>query len=86
MAAFADLGQVGGYYDANGHYARTQPVFVPFALDALNRLQARPPSQRYNGLSRVTGRCPGSAVQPAPDGSAPWQVPGCSLSAVPPGP
>lgn len=86
VAAFADLGQVGGYYDANGHYARTQPAFFPFALDALNQLQARDPSQRYNGLQKTFGRCPGAAVQPSPDGSAPWNVPGCSLSAVPPGP
>lgn len=86
VAAFANLGQVGGYYDANGHYARTQPVFVPFGVDAANQLQTRDPSQRYNGLQRIIGRCPGSATQPAPDGSAPWNVPGCRLSAVPPGP
>jgi phospholipid/cholesterol/gamma-HCH transport system substrate-binding protein len=86
VAAFSDLGQVGGYYDANGHYARTQPVFVPFGLDAGNQLQTRDPSQRYAGLRKIVGRCPGSATQPAPDGSAPWNVPGCSLTAVPPGP
>ena len=86
VAAFADLGQVGGYYDANGHYARTQPAFFPFSLDASNQLQSRPASQRYDGLHKVFGRCPGSAVQPAPDGSSPWSVPGCSLSSVPPGP
>jgi len=86
VAAFANLGQVGASYDANGHYARTQPVFLPFALDATNQLQTRDPSQRYNGLAKIVGRCPGSATQPAPDGSAPWNVPGCSLTAVPPGP
>lgn len=86
VAAFADLGQVGGYYDANGHYARTQPAFFPFSLDSSNQLQSRPASQRYDGLHKVFGRCPGSAVQPAPDGSSPWSVPGCSLSSVPPGP
>jgi phospholipid/cholesterol/gamma-HCH transport system substrate-binding protein len=86
VAAFTNLGQVGAYYDANGHYARTAPAFFPFGLDAQNRLQSRPPSQRYEGLQRAFDRCPGSAVQRAPDGSAPWQVAGCSPSSVPPGP
>jgi phospholipid/cholesterol/gamma-HCH transport system substrate-binding protein len=86
VAAFTNLGQIGGYYDANGHYARTSPAFFAFGLDSLNQLQTRSPSQRFDGLQKVTGRCPGSAVQPTPDGSAPWSVPGCSLTAVPPGP
>lgn len=86
VAAFTNLGQVGGYYDANGHYARTQPLFFPFATDAINQLQTRPASSRYQGLTVVHNRCPGSAIQPAPDGSAPWAVPGCELSSVPPGP
>jgi phospholipid/cholesterol/gamma-HCH transport system substrate-binding protein len=86
VAAFTNLGQIGGYYDANGHYARTMPAFFAFNNDASNQLQTRDPSQRFNGLSKTFGRCPGSAVQPTPDGSAPWNVPGCSLSAVPPGP
>jgi phospholipid/cholesterol/gamma-HCH transport system substrate-binding protein len=86
VAAFSNLGQVGGYYDANGHYARTQPNFYAFNLDGANQLQARNPANRYNGLQKVRNRCPGSATQAPPDGSAPWQVPGCSLTAVPPGP
>jgi phospholipid/cholesterol/gamma-HCH transport system substrate-binding protein len=86
VAAFANLGQVGGYYDANGHYARTQPGFFAFNLDAANQLQARNPQDRYSGLHKLINRCPGGAVQAPPDGSAPWQVPGCSLTSVPPGP
>jgi phospholipid/cholesterol/gamma-HCH transport system substrate-binding protein len=86
VAAFANLGQVASYYDANGHYARTQPLFLPYSLDAANQLQVRPPANRYDGLHRIVNRCPGSATQAAPDSSAPWNVPGCSLSAVPPGP
>ena len=86
VAAFTNLGQVGGYYDANGHYARTQPGFFAFNLDPANELQARNPQDRYSGLHRLANRCPGSAVQASPDGSAPWQVPGCSLTSVPPGP
>jgi phospholipid/cholesterol/gamma-HCH transport system substrate-binding protein len=86
VAALTNLGQAAGYYDANGHYTRTQPVFVPFALDSMNRLQSRPASERYDGFQIVERRCPGSAVQPTPDGSGPWKVPGCSTSQVPPGP
>ncbi|HWE59295.1 MAG TPA: MlaD family protein [Solirubrobacteraceae bacterium] len=86
VAALTNLGQAGAYYDANGHYVRTQPVFNAFSVDGFNQLEPQPPSNRYNGLSVVHGRCPGAAVQPTPDGSAPWTVPGCSPSAVPPGP
>jgi phospholipid/cholesterol/gamma-HCH transport system substrate-binding protein len=86
VAALSNLGQTAGYYDANGHYARTQPVFDAFALDGFNQLQTKPASQRYNGLQVVHGRCPGGAVQPTSDGSAPWVVPGCNPSSTPPGP
>ncbi len=86
VAALSDVGQVGAYYDANGHYARTQPFFNAFGVDGANQLTMRPASLRYEGLHVVHGRCPGSAVQPAPDGSAPRLVPGCQTSATPPGP
>jgi phospholipid/cholesterol/gamma-HCH transport system substrate-binding protein len=86
VAALTNLGQVAGYYDGNGHYARTQPTFFAFKIDAKNRLQSKPPSQRYKGLQLAGNRCPGSAIQPAPDGSAPWRVPGCDPPSTPPGP
>ena len=86
MGALTNLGQTDGYYDANGHYARTQPVFDAFAVNGFNQLTTKPPSARYDGLEIVHGRCPGSALQPTPDGSAPWAVPGCTPSATPPGP
>ena len=86
VAALTNLGQVGGYYDANGHYARTQPVFNAFTVNGFNQLEPQPPSNRYNGLAVVHGRCPGSAAQPTPDGSSPWVVPGCNPSAILPGP
>ncbi len=86
VAALTNLGQSAGYYDANGHFARTQPVFDAFSLDGYNRLETKPPSQRYDGLQVVHGRCPGGAVQPTSDGSAPWAVPGCDASTTPPGP
>ncbi len=86
VAALSNLGQAGAYYDANGHYERTQPALFPFTLNGSNQLVAQFPSQRYQGLHVVRDRCPGAAVQPTPDRSAPHQVPGCSTSAVPPGP
>lgn len=86
VAALTNLGQVSANYDANGHYARTQPLFFAFALNGLNQLTPQPPQDRYQGLEVVHNRCPGGAVQPAPDGSAPWLVPGCELSSTPPGP
>jgi phospholipid/cholesterol/gamma-HCH transport system substrate-binding protein len=84
--ALTNLGQAGAYYDANGHYVRTQPALFAFALNGSNQLTTTFPSQRYQGLQVVHDRCPGSAVQPSPDGSAPESVPGCSPTAVPPGP
>jgi phospholipid/cholesterol/gamma-HCH transport system substrate-binding protein len=86
VAALTNLGQAGAYYDANGHYVRTQPVLFPFGLDSNNELTMQFPSQRYDGLKAVRTRCPGSASQPTPDGSAPQSVSGCDTSNVPPGP
>ncbi len=85
VGALTNLGQASGYYDANGHYTRTQPFFGAFGLDAAGELTAQPPSDRYQGLQIVHGRCPGGAVQATPDGSAPLQVPGCSPSSSPGG-
>ena len=86
IAALTDIGQASAYYDANGHYVRVQPSFFAFGLDSQNQLTTRPPSERYQGLQNVSARCPGGAVQPAPDGSAPHAVPGCQPSSSPPGP
>jgi phospholipid/cholesterol/gamma-HCH transport system substrate-binding protein len=86
VAALTNLGQASGYYDANGHYARTQPLFNAFSVNGLNQLTTKFPSERYQGLQVVHGRCPGGAVQPTPDGSAPQAVPGCTKSSTPPGP
>ena len=86
IGALTDLGQASAYYDANGHYIRVQPSFFAFGLDSQNQLTARPPAERYQGLQNVSGRCPGGAVQPAPDGSAPHAIPGCQSGSTPPGP
>jgi phospholipid/cholesterol/gamma-HCH transport system substrate-binding protein len=81
------FGQSSAYYDANGHYARVTGMFPDFELGAENTLKPANPSQVVQGLK--TGqlrRCPGSATQPAADGSSPFtdngQL-GCDPSEVP---
>lgn len=80
------FGQAAAYYDANGHYARVTPVLSPTSFDRPNyRLVGVPPAEHLNGFasgSRPT--CPGSATQPAPDGSSPWPFRGCDPTSGPP--
>ena len=72
-----DFGQGASNYDANGHYARIQPIFNAFSFmdnPAGGVLTPIPPSQRFQGLeTNQLRRCPGAASQPAADGSAPWR-------------
>jgi len=86
-AWLTNFGQLPANYDANGHYARVQPMFLPSQLSG-GTLTATPPSQKLNGFD--TGnltRCPGSAIPPSPDGSSPVPVGSdCSTSQTPPGP
>jgi phospholipid/cholesterol/gamma-HCH transport system substrate-binding protein len=79
------FGQVAAYYDANGHYARVQPVFGPTRLDREQyRLIGVSPFERLNSYTRDSRPdCPGGATQPTPDGSAPWVVNGCEPTATP---
>jgi phospholipid/cholesterol/gamma-HCH transport system substrate-binding protein len=78
--------EVAGYYDANGHYARVQPVFSPTVLEN-GELVAVPPVRRTEGFETgIFNRCPGAAVQASPDGSTPWAFMGCDTGNSPPGP
>ena len=86
IAALTNVGQASGYYDANGHYVRVQPTFFAFGTGSQGELTTRPPSERYQGLQVAHDRCPGGAVQPSPDGSAPNPVAGCQAGSTPPGP
>jgi phospholipid/cholesterol/gamma-HCH transport system substrate-binding protein len=89
-----DFGQGASNYDANGHYARIQPIFNAFNFSdnpAGGVLTPIPPSQRFDGLEfNQLRRCPGAASQPNADGSAPWRDTSgtldCDPSQVPPGP
>ncbi len=70
-------GVTGGYYDANGHYARISFQGGPYSLDQSGSLVPVPPSD--GGLAGyrkgILARCPGAATQPAPDGSNPFAPP-----------
>jgi phospholipid/cholesterol/gamma-HCH transport system substrate-binding protein len=89
-----DFGEGSANYDANGHFARIQPIFNAYSFEdnpAGGSLTPIPPSQRLAGLQ--TGqvkRCPGTASQPPVDGSAPFRdIDGsldCDPSLVLPGP
>jgi len=84
---FTKFGQVAGYYDANGHYARVMPVFSPARRTAGNTLEFLPPQNRTEGFeSGILRHCPGGSVQPPPDGSAPVVAEGCDPDDTPPGP
>jgi phospholipid/cholesterol/gamma-HCH transport system substrate-binding protein len=73
---FRDFGQGSANYDANGHFARIQPIFNAFSFadnPAGGLLTPIPPSQRFDGAQTgVIRRCPGAATQPPADGSAPF--------------
>ena len=92
---FRDFGVGAANYDANGHYARIQPIFNAFQFRDLptggSTLVPLPVSQRLDGLQQyMLRRCPGMASQPPQDHSAPYRDSGgnldCDPSETPPGP
>lgn len=85
VAALSNTGQLNGYYDANGHYGRSEPFYGAYGVSG-GTLTNQLPANRYNGLTVVrTGRCPGGATQPG-DRSMPVPTSGCDTSNTPPGP
>ncbi|TML09058.1 MAG: MCE family protein [Actinobacteria bacterium] len=89
-----DFGQGASNYDANGHYARIQPIFNTFSFadnPTGGVLTPIPNSQRLTGLqSGQVKRCPGTASQVPQDNSAPFRDTDnsldCDPSLIPPGP
>jgi phospholipid/cholesterol/gamma-HCH transport system substrate-binding protein len=89
-----DFGQGTGNYDANGHYARIQPIFGAFSFEdnpAGGTLTPIPPAERLTQFEQGNlERCPGAGSQPTADGSAPWRntdgTEDCDPSQVLPGP
>lgn len=100
VQSLAKLGQVTGYYDANGHYVRTQLSNMNlFAYDqGTGMLEPAPMSQQFDlfGPERIYTRCPGGVIESAPDNSnpfynPPWPSSGlsgdeCDPTQIPPGP
>jgi phospholipid/cholesterol/gamma-HCH transport system substrate-binding protein len=98
---FGKVGQITGYYDGNGHYARASATDLNlFNYNSSSGvLEPISPSEQYDVFGSGANpykRCPGSGTQPAPDGSnpfvePPWSGSGvtsseCNPAAVPPGP
>ncbi len=90
---FRDFGQGTAAYDANGHYARVQPIFNNYTLGAGNVLNAITPAARFEEIYKgIVKRCPGTASQAPADGSAPFLDDGqlgasdCNPTLLPPGP
>jgi phospholipid/cholesterol/gamma-HCH transport system substrate-binding protein len=86
------FGQSAAPYDANGHYARIQPLFNAFQFNNTPTGPVLTPNEGSRLAGLQTGknqRCPGGAMQAPPDGSAPYlETSGfeCDPSTLPPGP
>ena len=90
---FRDFGQGSANYDANGHFARIQPMFNTFSFTdnaAGGQLTPQDPDDRLRGYQTgVFKRCPGAGTQPAADRSSPFKESAsydCDERQVPPGP
>jgi phospholipid/cholesterol/gamma-HCH transport system substrate-binding protein len=85
---FGRLGQITGYYDGNGHYARAQLVLNLFQRNSsTGELEPISPSEQYDGFggsANARRPCPGGGTQPAPDGSNPFTEPPFAGSGVSP--
>jgi phospholipid/cholesterol/gamma-HCH transport system substrate-binding protein len=73
-------GNTGGYYDANGHYARIAPIIAPggSSLAGLLGLLGNPLAVLPNLSGGYKGKiapCPGGGGPPSADGSMPWTSP-----------
>jgi phospholipid/cholesterol/gamma-HCH transport system substrate-binding protein len=89
---FRDFGQSSANYDANGHFARIQPIFNLFSFSdnpAGGLLTPQDPNDRLAGAQvGFYKRCPGAASQVPQDVSAPFTDDGldCDPRLVLPGP
>jgi phospholipid/cholesterol/gamma-HCH transport system substrate-binding protein len=95
----AKLGQIAGYYDGNGHYARVSFGAQNLFTDSGGTLKPIAKAQQYEVFGSSAGvrrPCPGGATQSAPDGSNPFVNPPfvgssvspseCNPADAPPGP
>jgi phospholipid/cholesterol/gamma-HCH transport system substrate-binding protein len=95
-AWISKFAEATAYYDANGHYARVQPVFNAFRFEDTGgdgTLVPLTPAERVDAFKNRKNerRCPGGPIQPAPDASNPFTDDGklspsaCNPATVPPG-
>jgi phospholipid/cholesterol/gamma-HCH transport system substrate-binding protein len=85
--AIGKIGQITGYYDGNGHYARvataTQNLFK-YNAGTLEPISKSQQYEVFGGSASVHRRCPGGATQSAADGSNPYTNPPHAGSSVSP--
>jgi phospholipid/cholesterol/gamma-HCH transport system substrate-binding protein len=97
--AVGKVGQITGYYDGNGHYARVALAAQNLFKDEAGTLKPITKGQQYEAFGSsapVRRRCPGGATQSAADGSNPFTNPPhggssvnpseCNPADAPPGP
>lgn len=93
--AIGKIGQVTGFYDGNGHYARAGIAMANlFANEGgtLKPISKAEQMKPFGDSAPVRRRCPGGATQSAPDGSNPFIGDGgvdpsaCNPGDAPPGP
>ncbi len=72
-----DFGNTSSNYDANGHFARVQPLYNTFSFTdsaAGGLLTPQDPDDRLDGLQAgFSKRCPGGVIQRSQDGSTPFR-------------
>lgn len=81
------LGQVTGYYDGNGHYARaalTAQNLFAYADGSLNPITKAQQYNVFGSSASVRRPCPGAATQAAADASNPFVNPPWNGSSVNP--
>jgi phospholipid/cholesterol/gamma-HCH transport system substrate-binding protein len=95
-AWISKFAEATAYYDANGHYARVQPIFNAFRFEDTGgdgTLVPLTPGERVDAFKNRKNerRCPGGAIQSAPDASNPFTDDGkltgtdCNPASKPPG-
>lgn len=85
--AISKFGEVTGYYDGNGHYARVATGLQNIFRDEggqLNPIATDEQLKVFGNSASVNRRCPGGATQAPADNSAPYTNPPHEGSAVGP--
>jgi phospholipid/cholesterol/gamma-HCH transport system substrate-binding protein len=81
------IGQVAGYYDGNGHYARAAIAMQNLFAYVGGTLKPISKAEQFNAIGATATthrRCPGGAAQPPTDLSAPYINPPHAGSSVSP--